>query len=317
MYLDVEYGFWFAIICVLFLQLSTEGILNFEACLKNLEIFPIFLLYPFLFALSPFILIFMKIQDVLKPKSQLVEAQRMHTSKGVSFIKASPKLCLQVYIIISRINEPISWLVFLTKIISALALSLPDIEQFLLHRAMEKSILNYAKYGTVFISNNLFRSFSLAFIVVLLPPELRVKLAIVFLSFIILLTLVNTFYDDYPIAWIKPVSFFTISNLKKTESDIQLRKCFFYLSLFGNLVGLVLVLHWFKQDPCYFIQDMQSWTEENAMKLIFNIEFTIWLIILLGLLSLIIDFLLKDRSVFHEKLIISSFYLKNEKPKLK
>ena len=95
------------------------------------------LFFPFLLPFSPFIFIFIKAIEIIKPNNRLIKAQSTLGGRGESILEAAPQFALQCYVILVTLKPP-DWTKWLAISTSALCLSFKNIENYVTARLEEK-----------------------------------------------------------------------------------------------------------------------------------------------------------------------------------
>lgn len=284
---------------------KTHESLQFKRIAKDGSNLAKFCSYPFLFILSPALILLIKLQKITNPTNELVKAQNMVVSQGQALMKSMPKIILQIYIFIANTHKPISYISILSTVSSALTITLPAIEQFLLHRKLEKTPNNYAKYGIIFVSNNLFRVLSAAIYL----ANYRIESMIFFFvsTFVLLYPVLSYAYSIEPIdEETQILAHITITNIQKTERDVKIRIRCFYSSLILPLIFHLSILY--EDDPLVpylsfpYVSENETYAE-NSAKFLNYLKISSCVAIGFGLLSWVVDFLyaiLGIGAVFHE-----------------
>ena len=95
------------------------------------KLWPLLFIYPFLIPLAPFLLLFLKIQALLRPENEFIKQQEKLSSGGEAILEATPQFCLQLYVIMSTWS--VSWSQIFSVITSSLTLSLANLDKFLIN----------------------------------------------------------------------------------------------------------------------------------------------------------------------------------------
>lgn len=121
------------------------------------------IIFPILMPLSPFIFILIKILALLQPSNELLNSQRNLGNSGELTLESAPQLTLQFYEVISDMK--ISWEQLYSITSSVSTLSLLTIEQYVTERSEEYGNRAIMKYIPVFSTASLFKSLSVAILI--------------------------------------------------------------------------------------------------------------------------------------------------------
>ena len=96
-----------------------------------IKLWHLLLIYPLLIPLAPFLLLFLKIQTLLRPDNEFIKQQEKLSSGGEAILEATPQFCLQLYIILTSWNA--SWTQIFSIVTSSLTFSLANLDKFLIN----------------------------------------------------------------------------------------------------------------------------------------------------------------------------------------
>ena len=145
-----------------------------------------FITFPAIIALTPLIIILFKMR-VIFPYNENVKIQKLTVSLSETLLEATPQLCLQLYIIFTRLDRTISpsqWFVMASAL---LAMSHPKIEDYLLEKGKPATLTTVLSYLPLFLLANIFK-------------VLAISLVFVFFSFfwtIILFFMISYIYNYF------------------------------------------------------------------------------------------------------------------------
>ena len=284
-----------------------------------------FFSFPFLLALSPLLMLYIKFQIFLRPTNKLVVNQNKIVCVAEGILEASPQLVLQLFIVLRRFQEPTTGQL-LSMITSAFSLTVPSILYFLENRSRRElstveKMKKMIKFFPVFFFNMIFRAASLSlfclffttFMIIFLP----VYIAILYRFLNLLGSYYNVQHDEefqHHVRSCFSLNFLTITNLQNSRCAKMCRKVSAYFNIVVYILAQLFILL-----LCLFHSDIGNikiplsgvkWNDLPMAKNKEKMTFYVTINIMIGITSILWDIILQwqvpsqslSKSVFHSRI---------------
>ena len=219
--------------------------------------------------MSPFILLFIKLQAVVKPHSKLIMHQAKMCSRGETLMEATPQLCLQYYV--TLLNLDFGWRQIFSMLTSALKICFEHGQKFLeINNIIGTSKL--VKYFPIILFNSIFRVSTMALIFIFFQESsIFIVLCYCFLLFCMFYILLGCYdlrkekSDRYEMLECIMAFWLSITNLAPSRVARFILLVSTYYNLLVNSTILLTILTICNLDPDTAINPNNSvhWGEQT------------------------------------------------------
>ena len=251
------------------------------------------ILFPVVFAFSPFIFIFIKVLAVLQPSNELLNSQRKLGDSGEILMEAVPQLTLQCYEVLKELKP--GWKQWFSIATSALSLSLLSIEQYVTERSEDYGFKSIIKNISVLSPASMFKILSVAILTVFFKWFNFAMIVVNCILYLICLEIIpaslfdmhtkmetRLFWNTYLFSGVT-----TLIGKSKDAAVCRLVSSIYYTIVYTII--LIVIIGICNNDPVNVDLYFVVWSELPLVQDITTLNILLSVTICLGWLSLVMD----------------------------